>query len=204
MFRESPEQQAARLEAQKKDEEERENARAVATPFYKLGTFWLAASAIIVLGTGALAGSELLTNLVASLLEAGADAWSWFPDVSMPPPNITAAILLVSLWAVARIGVGAASYWYDPRNGSKVFYTHGLLGGYELYSQSYEPICLWAAWPIATVVGWILARVVAWIPFALWNWSYSLMFWIILGIYTVPTLAAFVYLGAEEHTDLLD
>jgi hypothetical protein len=96
------------------------------------------------------------------------------------------------------MGVSAAAYWDDPDRGAGVFYTRGLLGGYMLAIEDFEPIGLWAAFPIATVLSWSLARGLAWAPYHFVDWNYALVFSLVLGAYTLLALVPYVVLTLEN------
>ncbi len=101
LFQESPEErkarQAALEETFQREEERRERARAEAIPFFSRPDFWFAAFLTLVLGAAALVGGEALARVIAN---------NW---TSLPDPSIPAAILVVTLYALARIGLGAAA-----------------------------------------------------------------------------------------------
>lgn len=186
MFRESPEAKKAREAALKAETERIERARAEATPFYERWAFWVAALVTLIFGGAALVGAEALARVIANI-------WT-----SLPDPPLVAGVVLVLLWAISRIVVSAAAYWYDPDRGAPVFYTRGLFGGYTLTFADYEPVGFWATFPIATVVAWMLARGIAWVPYNFWDWNYALIFWIVLAAYTLPALVVYLGLTYDE------
>jgi len=100
------------------------------------------------------------------------------------------------VWACARIGMGAAAYWDEPR--ARLFYLRGLLGGYTLWIEDLEPIGFWTAFPIATVLSWCLARGIAWPAYHYLHWSYDLIFWLVLATYTLCAVLGYVFLTTEE------
>jgi hypothetical protein len=189
MFQESPEERKAREDAAKAERERIERARTEATPFYARWEFWVAALVTLVLGAAALVGAEALAQVIAS---------NW---ISLPDPSLAAGVLLVVIWAITRMGLSAAAYWYDPERGSSVFYTRGLLGGYTLMFADYEPVGMWAAFPIATAAAWMVARGIAWVPNNFWEWNYGLIFWLVLLAYTVPVFALYSLFTLEETVD---
>jgi hypothetical protein len=193
MFREDPaarEARSAAMQAKAKAEEERkQRLRAESAPFYARWEFWISALVTVAAGTAAVVGTEWLIRAIA-------DRWTSLPDT----PTL-AGIILVAVWATARAGMGAAAYWNDPGRGVRVFYLRGLLGGYTLAYSTDEPIALWTAFPIATVFSWCLARGVAWPPYHYLNWSYDLIFSLVLAAYTLCALAVFVFFTLED-TDL--
>jgi TIR domain len=191
MFTESPEERKEREAKVKEERERKARARAEAGPFYARSEFWLAALVTVALGTAALIGAELLARTIA-------DRWTSLPDLPL-----VAGVLLVVVWASARMGVSAAAYRDDPDRGTRVFYTRGLLGGYTLAIEDFEPIGLWAAFPIATVLSWGLARGLAWVPYYFLDWNYALVFWLVLAAYTLLALVPYVVLTLEETTDFL-
>lgn len=107
-------------------------------------------------------------------------------------------MLLVGFWWLAQVLLSASAYWYDPQLGWKIFFTRGVFGGYTLFFEDYESLGIWAAWPIATLVAWVLARIAAWITLTLLAWNYELITWLVLGLYTIPILGAYVLLTTDE------
>jgi hypothetical protein len=190
MFRETPVARKARLEAAaaaaREERAQKQRIRAEAEPFYARWEFWLAAIVMVLAGAAAVVGAELLTRTIA-------DRW-----ITLPDPSILAGVLLVLAWAGAWIGMGAAAYWDDPRRGARVFYLRGLLGGYTLWFSDWEPIGAWTAFPIATVLPWCVARGIAWPPYHYLQWSYGLIFWLVLGAYTLGALAVYLFFTLDE------
>jgi hypothetical protein len=202
MFQETPEQRQQRLrelaERHHADMKRREKARDREPPFFLRWAFWIASLLTVILGIGALAGGEFMARGVASLTFSWTARWGWFPNGALPVPSILAAALLVGVWALGRVSLSASAYWHDPDLGGKVFFTRGVFGGYTLFFEDCEGIGIWAAWPIATVVPWVLSRIVAWVTLTLWAWNDELIFWLALGLYTVPVLCAYVLLTMDE------
>jgi hypothetical protein len=194
MFRESQEARKARLaaaEAAANEERERkERARAAAAAFYVRWEFWLAAVVTVAAGAAAVVGAELL---IRTIVDRWLDRW-----VSLPAPPIVAGVVLVAVWAGARIGMGAAAYRDDPGRGVWAFYQRGLLGGYTLWLSDWEPVGVWTAFPIATVLSWFMARGIAWPPYHYLHWSYNLIFWLVLSLYTLFAVAGYVALTLGE------
>jgi hypothetical protein len=116
----------------------------------------------------------------------------------LPPAALMAVILLGASWSVVRMGTAAFAYWSDPDRGGIVFYTRGLFGGYTLWLGDYETLGLWAGFPIATAVAWLVARGVAWVPFHFWDWSYGLVFAVVVTIVTLPIMVGYVGFTYEE------
>jgi hypothetical protein len=203
MFKETPQQRQQRLKEQeeryKAEEMRREKARAIEPAFFERWEFWTVSVLSLIMGIVALVGGELLARGVASLTASWTAQWQWFPNGKLPEPSILAATLLVGLWWIAWISLSASAYRYDPDLGGKVFFTRGVFGGYTLYFEDIENVGIWTAWPIATIVAWVLARIIAWVALTLWGWNYELISWIVLGIYTVPELGAYVFLTMENN-----
>ena len=202
MFQETAEQREQRRkeweDRRRADVKRRKEARAREPAFLARWEFWVASLLALGMGIGALVGAEFLARGIASLVSSWTAGWSWFPAEPLPSPSILAVVLIIGLWVLARVSLSASAYWYDPELGGKVFFTRGVFGGYTLVFEDVETIGIWAAWPIATVVAWFLARIVAWIPSTLWAWSYGLVFWVALGLYTVPVLVFYVLLTVDE------
>jgi hypothetical protein len=194
MFRESQEARKARLaaaEAAASEERARkERARAEAAPFYMRWEFWLAAVVTVAAGATALVAVE---RLIQTIVDRWLDRW-----VSLPAPPIVAGVVLVAVWAGARIGMGAVAYRDDPSRGVWAFYQRGLFGGYTLWLSDWEPVALWTAFPIATVLSWSLARGIAWPPYHYLDWSYNLIFWLALSAYTLFAVVGYVALTLGE------
>ncbi len=83
-----------------------------------------------------------------------------------------------------------------------MFYTRGLFGGYVLGFSDYEPVGFWAAFPFASAGSWAVARIAAWFPNNYWEWSYGLIFWLVLSLYTLIVLGMYIFLTLEEVVDL--
>lgn len=189
MFSEDPEERKARLAraqaAAQAERERKQRLRAEADPFYARWEFWVASIVTVMGGAGAVLGAELLSQTIAK---------TW---ISLPKPPILAGVVLVFVWASARIGMGAAAYWDDPSS-ARLFYLRGLLGGYTLWIKDFEPVGLWTAFPIATVLSWCLARGIAWPAYHYLDWSYDLIFWLVLGTYTLVAVFGYLALTFDE------
>lgn len=171
----STDQQKEFAENQKKREKQRVQAQLESRAFYQMPAFWVAVLFTIALSFGSVYAAEILIELVIT---------SGIPNVAILP-----GIVLSSIWPIVWLAVGAVAYSYDPDRGSKVFYTRGILGGWVLGYEDFEPIGYWAAFPIATTLLWIVARGLAMLAFAYLQWDYMLVFWIVIGVYTLPVLA---------------
>ena len=202
MFQETPELRQRRRkeeeERYKAEEKRREKAQAREPAFFTRWEFWTASLLALIMGIGALAGGEFLARTIASLTFSWTTRWEWLPNGRLPDPSILAVVLLVSLWTLVRVSLSALAYWYDPERGGKVFFSRGIFGGYALFFEDYETIGIWAACPIATVIAWVLARIVAWVTLTLMAWNYELIFWLTLGLYTIPVLCVYVIMTIDE------
>jgi hypothetical protein len=170
-----------------KEEEKRLKARREAPPFYRRLSFWISVLITLVLSAASLYGAELLARFIANSL-----------DMELPHPPLIAGILLTGIWSIVWIVFGAIFYRFDPRNGSKTFFTRGIFGGWTLGYEDWEPIGYWAAFPVSTSVLWLVAHTLSALAFLFLQWDYMLIFWIVLGAYTIPILISYSTLNSDE------
>ena len=185
MFTVSPDQQKRIEENLKKEEERLKLVRATSPKFYARPDFWIAGVITFLLSIASIYGAEYLIYAVAGTLD--------IPQISM-----TAGVGLASLWSLVWIGLGAASYSDDPALGSGVFYTRGIFGGWVLGYDDFEPIGYWAAFPLSTGILWILSHIIAMLTMQYFQWNFSVVFWIIIGLYSLPVIIQYVLIAIDE------
>lgn len=185
MFTLSPEQKKEHAEKAKREEERKARARKDMPKFYMRPFFWIAVIITFALSAGSIFGAELLAQSVLR-------------EIDLPYIPVFAGIILACVWSGVWIALGASVYSYDPELGPKVFFTQGILGGWILGYEDFEPIGYWAAFPLSTALLWIVARGLAMLAFYFLNWNYVLIFWIALGIYTLPVLFWYSLIASDE------
>ncbi len=191
MFTLSPEQEKEYAEKAKREEKRKARAREELPKFYMRTSFWIAVVITFVLSAGSIFGAELLVQSVAREIDL---------PIDLPYAPLFAGIVLACVWSVVWIVLGASVYSYDPELGPKVFFTQGILGGWILGYEDFEPIGYWAAFPLSTALLWIVARGLAMLAFYYLQWNYLLIFWIALGIYTLPVLFRYSLIAGDEWT----
>ena len=187
MFRLSPTQRREFEEKKKQENERLARVRSESPSFYALPAFWIAVVITVALSIGSVFGAEILTELIGEKL-----------NIVFPNTTLTAKILLPSVWSIMWLSIGIAAYNYYPARGSKIFYTRGILGGWVLGYEDWEPIGYWAAFPISTAVLWLAARATAMLSFHYLQWNYLLIFWIVLVAYTLPVLVLYGFSASDE------
>ncbi len=185
MFTLSPAERKAFAERAKQEEERLARVRSESTAFYARTTFWIAVIVTFALSVGSVFGAEVLAQSIGS-------------EFDLPNAPLIAGILLASIWSVLWIALGASAYSYDPELGSKVFYTRGILGGWVLGFEDFEPIGYWAAFPISTAVLWLVVRGLAMLALYFLHWDYLMVFWIVIGAYSLPVLVYYSLMTVEE------
>ena len=191
MFSLDPEQvKKYRKEAEeraKKENKRLEKARNNSTAYYKLPAYWFSIILTFALVAATMYGSEVLARWTGSVWEK-----------EMPKAPLIVAYILIILWTATYIFHGIRAYKYDPEEGSRVFYTHSILGGWNLAIDDWEPIGYWGAFPIATAVLWFVSRIAAMSAFVYLSWNYLLVFCIVISVYTVPVVLLYLYSVDEE------
>jgi hypothetical protein len=185
MFTLSPERKKEFAERAKKESERLARVRTESTTFYARPSFWIAIVITFVLSVGSIYGADIL-------------AQSFGKEMYHTNDPLIPGLIIASVWALVWITLGAASYRYDPELGAKIFYKRGILGGWTLGYNDFEPIGFWAAFPLSTGVLWLVARGLAILGFQFLNWDYSLIFWIVFGAYTLPVIIWYSIVTADE------
>ncbi len=191
----SPEYQKRQQEREAKADAElkrKAEARKRLPSFYQLRAWWI----------------SIFVTVVSCILAAFLAEWLFVWSVSLfgvkvPSLNSRWTVYLVTglAWATAYSAVAANFYQDDPESGPGAFYLRGLLGGWSLFGETFEPIAgLLGSFPLSLIVGWSLARGLGhginhFVPV-----NYSGIAYLGLAVYSIVVLGMYI-IGALDVRD---